>query len=308
MTTTAEDRAALEILNLRVRTLLPELYQDRYEDVQPASMGSADLKFGADGQVAWDEMWSSFCDLAMAGGPPHKGSLLEPGTEEQIRAEPEKYETVVDEICRGIELVTDLATERSSNPGWVRVSCVNIATAEWLLRAIAMENVAVRREGAELELPAGPSYRLEKETKNVITVMAKTCHYWFGHVLREQRQQIRELLAAMEQESPLLQPAFSNDGVPASSADSLKRGLTKTFHANGLQVSAHTYSGWLGLECADVSKAVWLMRALVASNCLSRREDTVCFVPVDPLRDPSGELAVGFVSRLTRLAKIRSAL
>ena len=78
MTTTAEDRAALEVLNLRVRTLLPELYQDRSEEVQPVSMGSADLKFGADGQVAWEEMWGTFCDLAMTGGPPHKGSLLEP--------------------------------------------------------------------------------------------------------------------------------------------------------------------------------------------------------------------------------------
>jgi sirohydrochlorin cobaltochelatase len=308
MIATAEDRAALETLERRVRTLLPELYQDRYDEVQPVSMGSAGLKFAADGQVAWDEMWGSFCDLAMAGGPPHKGHLLEPATESQIRNEPDKYESVVKEICRGVELVTDLATELSSNPGWVRVSCVNVATAEWLLRAITMENVSVRREGAELELPAGPHYRIEKEIKNVITVMAKTCHYWFGHVLREQRQQIRELLAAMERESPLLQPAPLDHGLSSISAGQLKRKMAKLFNASGAQVSGHSYSGWLGIECADVSKAVWLMRSLVASNCLSRREGTVCFVPVDPLQDPNGELAVGFVSRLTRLAEIRSAL
>ena len=37
--------------------------------------------------------------------------------------------------------------------------------AAWLLRAIAMENIAVRAEEAILELPAGPRYRLHKEVK-----------------------------------------------------------------------------------------------------------------------------------------------
>ena len=79
MMTGVADRRALEALDARLRTLLPEEYRDVYEDVQPISMGSAGLKYDADGQVAWDQMWGSFCDLAMAGGPPHKGTLLEPG-------------------------------------------------------------------------------------------------------------------------------------------------------------------------------------------------------------------------------------
>jgi sirohydrochlorin cobaltochelatase len=44
-----------------------------------------------------------------------------------------------------------------------------------------MENVSVRREGPVLYLPAAPSYRLDKEIKNVITVVAKTYHYWCEH-------------------------------------------------------------------------------------------------------------------------------
>ena len=51
-----------------------------------------------------------------------------------------------------------------------------------LLRAIVMENISVRAEGPTLELPAGPSYRLHKEIKNVITVIAKTNHYWEEHI------------------------------------------------------------------------------------------------------------------------------
>jgi sirohydrochlorin cobaltochelatase len=54
--------------------------------------------------------------------------------------------------------------------------------ARWLLRAIAEENVSIRREGTVLFLPAGPTFRLDKEIKNVVTVIAKTHHYWREHL------------------------------------------------------------------------------------------------------------------------------
>ena len=135
MATTSEQQAALEVLEFRVKALLPEKYQDCYEDVQPVSMGSAGLKYGQDGLVAWNEMWGSFCDLAMAGGPPHKGYLLEPAFQADIYSQPEHYQTVVQEICRGIEMVTGLFAEQVSYSGWVRVNCVNRSTVDWLLRA-----------------------------------------------------------------------------------------------------------------------------------------------------------------------------
>ena len=78
----------------------------------PISMGSAALKYDADGQVAWDQIWGSFCDLAMAGGPPHKGTLLEPGTEAEIDAQFGRYDEVGEEICRGISMVTGLRCVR----------------------------------------------------------------------------------------------------------------------------------------------------------------------------------------------------
>ena len=54
--------------------------------------------------------------------------------------------------------------------------------ALWLLRAIVVENVTVRREDTVLWFPAGPHFRLEREIKNVVTVVAKTTHYWQEHV------------------------------------------------------------------------------------------------------------------------------
>jgi len=304
MSTDADDLIALEMLNSRIRTLLPEQYQDCYEDVQPVSMGSAGLKYGRDGKVAWNEMWGSFCDLAMAGGPPHKGTLLEPAARAEIEADPDRCNAVTLEICRGIEMVTGLSAEASPHAGWIRVSCVNRGTAEWLLRAITMENVAVRSEGLDLELPTGPHYRIEKEIKNVITAMAKTCHYWFGHTSAAHRQTIRELMDTMERESPLLRPARFDPGAAAIPHDLLRNQIGDAIsRSTGLSVSGDRYAGWLGIECSDVRCAVDFMRSMVASNVLSRREGTTCFVPIDPVVDPNGQKVAQTVALVHRLVK-----
>jgi sirohydrochlorin cobaltochelatase len=300
-----EHPAALERLEFRIRSILPETYQDSYEEVRPVSMGSASLKYASDGQVAWDKMWDSFCDLAMAGGPPHKGSLLEPGTQSEIEAQPGPYQEVVRHICRGIEMVTGLFPESSSAPGWICVNCLNRATSDWLLRAITMENVSVRSEGLELYLPAGPSYRIEKEIKNVITAMAKTTHYWYGHTSQTKRGSIRDLLAAMEIESPLLQPASPFQPSKVSLQDTIRSEISQSVQQlTGLRTSNHCYSDWIGIEYPDDRTAIWMMRALIASNVLSRREGTVLFLPLDPIRDGSGKKAVQTVVRLHNFAAI----
>ena len=60
--------------------------------------------------------------------------------------------------------------------------CDSEEMAIWMLRAIVVENVTVRREERTLWFPAGPDYRLDREIKNVITVVAKTNHYWEEHL------------------------------------------------------------------------------------------------------------------------------
>lgn len=162
------------------RDILPPRYRDG-KAVSAAPMGSAPMRYTDDGQVAWDQMWTSYCDLALAGGPPHRDSLLEPVTPDEVKANQDAYERVVAEIERGFRLVTGLPTMRSEKPGWVGLKCEDEEMALWLLRAIVVENVCVRREGTVLFLPAGPAFRMEKEIKNVITVVAKTHHYWTEH-------------------------------------------------------------------------------------------------------------------------------
>jgi hypothetical protein len=297
-------------LDEKLRTILPLEYHDCYDDVQPVSMGSAGLKYDSAGRVAWDGIWESFCDLAMAGGPPHKGKLLEPASPAEILGQPERYKAVVEEICRGIRMVSDLVSvDPSPKPGWVCVMCPTQVMAGWLARAIVMENVSVRTNGNVVELPAGPHYRLEKEIKNVITVIAKTCHYYEGHMESAQQRKIGKSFAEADAHSPLLQPSRPDDGVDELQRRDLKaRVASRLVESTGLQSTDVGYFGWVGLEAASVHSAIWMMRALVVSNVLARREGTSLYVPVNPITDPKGEIILNAVSAVYRLAMARGIL
>jgi sirohydrochlorin cobaltochelatase len=298
--------AEYELLEARLKTLLPEEYQDSYEDVQPVSMGSAGLKYGKDGRVAWDEIWGSFCDLAMAGGPPHRGTLLEPATKAEIKHAPERYEQVCEELCRGVEMVTALAAEPSAVPGWIEVDCPNTGMAGWLARAIVMENVSAHVEGMVLHLPAAPGFRVEKEIKNVVTSAAKTCHYWVGHTSVAQHRAIGELFKVMQLESPLIQAPFAERKAPGD-AKALRETLCEAMAAKilaqtGLTASGRAYSGWLGVDCGEVRPAVWMMRVMIASNVMCRREGNFVYLPVNKA-DREDERVTALFARAYRMAR-----
>ena len=257
-------------LDRRLRILIPPEYHDTYAQLEPKPMRSAGLAYDAEGRVAWNEIWQSFCDLALAGGPPHKGRLLGPGTADQIGARPGDYLDVVEELGRGITLASELPAGDSPHLGWIRVQCHSEVMAGWMLRAITMENVAVRAEGRALDLPASPDFRLDKEIKNVVTVLAKTCHYWMGHIPREQKIEIGQLFEVLDRESPLLAPAWDEDREP-----------------------------WRGVDGRTVPQALSMMRALIALNVLARREETTVFVPVNASADPGGKIVAAALNQLS---------
>lgn len=169
-----------------VASILPPRYRGS-ATVSAAPMGAAPLAYDDEGRVNWEQVWgkddpnSPFCELALAGGPPHRGTLLEPVNPADVQADWAGYGRVLAELTRGIQMTTGLRTRLSQALGWIGVECDSEEMALWLLRAIVVENVSVRREGALLYLPAGPAFRLEGEIKNVITALAKTHHYWQEH-------------------------------------------------------------------------------------------------------------------------------
>lgn len=166
--------------------LLPPRYQDG-TPVSAAPMAAAPLQRDADGQVAWDRIWGGddpanpFCDLALAGGAPHRGTLLEPVAPADVAADPEAYRQVLAELTRGLQMVTGLRVFSDAPPGWIGIACLSEEMALWLLRAIVVENISVRREDRTLFVPAGPTFRVEHEIKNIVTAVAKTYHYWTEH-------------------------------------------------------------------------------------------------------------------------------
>jgi hypothetical protein len=181
--------------------------------------------------------------------------------------------------------------------------------AGWLVRAITMENVAVRVSGASVELPASPAFRLDKEIKNVVTVIAKTSHYWLGHMPRWQQRAIAALFRTLDAGMPLITPAGGADELHTDGGRSLLKALAdRVRERTGLRMSHHKYAGWLGLDCPSVRGAIWMMRALVVSNVLARREGITLFVPVNAVQDAGGARVADTVSRVHELAAARGAL
>lgn len=271
----SEGDDALRSLESRMAMMLPPRFQCASR-VSTTSMGSAKLKYDADGRVAWDDLWTHFCDLAIAGGPPHRGTLLEPASPADIDASPTGYQTVVKEIQRAGNLVTGL-TLAPVEPGWVAVQCPPTMAA-WLQRAMVAENILARHKDTTLLIPAGPHFRIEKEVKNVITALAKTFHDWADHLSNEQKDSfaatIRELPA-----DHLLEPAlsFESSADLAPVARALAAPLQRDF---GIVANRDAYRTWLAVPCEDDRIAAWLVRSLVVDHVLARRENDVVFVPL----------------------------
>ena len=148
-------------------------------------MAPAPMRYNEDGTAAWDEMWDTFCILALDGGPPHRATLLDAEPDSDTTGE--SYRFAVAEIVRGIGLVSGLPAA-PAEAGWVAVTCPTDGMARWLAEAIGGENVAARASGVVLYVPAGARYTLTGEIKNVITAVAKTTHYWGEHLPVEARQ------------------------------------------------------------------------------------------------------------------------
>jgi sirohydrochlorin cobaltochelatase len=168
-----------------VAAALEDLPAARREVIAPdgaggaAPMAAAPFVWRADGRPDWGAMWSSFCELALFGGPPHRGpdSALAAGASRPAGADTD----AVAEIRRGIWETTGLYSE-PAGAGWLAVTCESPKMAAWLCATIILENVAARCDEERLLVPADPGFALMDEVKSVITVVAKTHHYWTAHV------------------------------------------------------------------------------------------------------------------------------
>jgi HEAT repeat protein len=156
-----ESQAKLKEIYNKINALLPPHYHDHDHDHDPHQ---------------------PFSELALAGGPPHRGTLLEPVSPKEALSDLDRYGDVLQELASGITTETGLFVVMSRTPGWIGVQCDSEEMAIWVLRGMIAENVIVRREGSVLYLPASPKYTLESEIKDVVTACAKVFHYWNEHI------------------------------------------------------------------------------------------------------------------------------
>jgi hypothetical protein len=173
-----------------LRPTLTRARESRISEYRPAPppgpMSAAPFLLRDDGRPDWGAMWGSFCELALYGGPPHRGPdnpLRAPEGPDSAAA---SDQAMVDELRRGIWETTGLYAE-PAGPGWLAVTCESRRMAAWLCATIILENVEARVEEDRVLVPAGPRYRLEDEVKSIITVMAKTHHYWQAHITGDER-------------------------------------------------------------------------------------------------------------------------
>lgn len=152
-----------------------------------APMASAPMRYRDDGAVDWGTMWESFCALAAEGGPPHRGETLRSPANPQTKSE--SYALACDEIVRGIRETAELAAA-PYQAGWIAVQCDSAGMARWLAEAVEQEGVQARYDDELLLVPVGDGWSTEGEIKNVITVVAKTAHYWRAHLPPEARRAV----------------------------------------------------------------------------------------------------------------------
>ncbi len=124
-------------------------------------------------------MWTTFCELALYGGPPQRGP--QSALRATAASAADSNGEMLAEMRRGIWETTGLYTEPGA-AGWLSITCDSPTMAAWMCAAIILENVGARVDDDRLLLPAGPDYQLKDEVKSIITVVAKTHHYWQAHV------------------------------------------------------------------------------------------------------------------------------
>jgi hypothetical protein len=122
-----------------------------------------------------------------------------------------------------------------------------------------------------------------------------------------QRHAVAALLATMTKESPLLTPDASLERARTNEPLAVAAGALIEART-GFRCSSDVRSGWLGIECTDVRVAVWLMRALVTRNVLSRREGTVLYVPLNAGVDPGGVRLADAVAYAFSCARARGVV
>ena len=137
------DRARAGI-DQRFSPIVPLVPSPAMSGTPAPAMGRAPFVYDTTGRPHWSSMWESFCELALFGGPPHRGPVSALRVKDarapaatRSRQRREEFDAVA-EIRRGIEETTGLPTA-PAEPGWLAVTCESARMAAWLCAVIILK-------------------------------------------------------------------------------------------------------------------------------------------------------------------------
>ena len=150
--------------------------------------GEAPRKLPVDeaGHLDWIQLMAeihltdSHGDIALAGGAPRRAALIEPSDPAADFDDP-SYAVVAAEFARGLRATTG-APVVDSTRGWVGFTCDTDEMAVWMIRALAAENITVRREGSTVFMPASVSFAIEDEILDMVVAAARAMHFFEDHI------------------------------------------------------------------------------------------------------------------------------
>jgi hypothetical protein len=150
--------------------------------------GEAPRKLPVDeaGQPDWIQLMAeihlteSHGEIALAGGAPARAVLIEPGDPAADFDDP-GYEMVAAEFAKGLRATTGAPVVEGVS-GWVGFTCDAEEMAVWMIRALAAENITVRREGSTVFLPVSVSFAIEDEIIDMVVAAARARHFFEDHI------------------------------------------------------------------------------------------------------------------------------
>ncbi len=127
---------------------------------------------------------ASHGDIALAGGTPRRSTLIEPDPDDLVDP---GYGVAAAEFAIAIR-ATSGATVVEGRRGWLGITCTSEEMAAWMIRALAAENITVRREGATVFLPIAASFTIEDEILDMVVATASTMHFFEDHIRLEDHE------------------------------------------------------------------------------------------------------------------------
>jgi hypothetical protein len=146
------------------------------------------MQYDEQGRPAWDQMWATYCGLAgHEGGRPHRPA----DNRVEFPAAPDTaaaaYRQNVEELCRGILMLTGYPAMGEGWQGRVGFLCRTPLEASYLAAQINNEGVDAEVDNLLVYVPVSEHFTVPVEIKSILTAIGKVHHYWREHLAHESR-------------------------------------------------------------------------------------------------------------------------